>query len=51
VCGLNQAFLSDYLPGLEVNGVQAVLIPEAGECCVRLCPNATGRDDRTPKAH
>ncbi|GJF24978.1 hypothetical protein SHO565_55420 [Streptomyces sp. HO565] len=27
VCGMNQAFLSGYLTGLEVNGVQAVLAP------------------------
>ncbi|MFF9496874.1 hypothetical protein [Streptomyces flaveolus] len=32
VCGMNQAFLSGYLTGLEAHGVQAVLAPEAGEC-------------------
>ncbi|WEO93364.1 hypothetical protein A6P39_004610 [Streptomyces sp. FXJ1.172] len=42
---MNQAFLSGYLGGLEVNGVHAVLAPEPGECCVRLCPSDTGRDD------
>jgi predicted ArsR family transcriptional regulator len=36
VCGMNQAFLSGCLEGLEVNGVGAVLAPEPGECCVRL---------------
>lgn len=36
VCGMNQAFLSGYLEGLEVNGVRAALAPEPGECCVRL---------------
>lgn len=39
VCGMNQAFLSGYLDGLEVTGVQAVLAPEPGECCVRLRPS------------
>ncbi|MFI6493260.1 helix-turn-helix transcriptional regulator [Streptomyces sp. NPDC050564] len=46
VCGMNQAFLSGYLNGLEVNGVQAVLAPEPEECCVRLRPGDTDRDDR-----
>ncbi|MGW4564823.1 helix-turn-helix transcriptional regulator [Streptomyces sp. NPDC004561] len=45
VCGMNKAFLSGYLRGLEVNGVQAVLAPEPGECCVRLGPSDTDRDD------
>ncbi|MFD5449432.1 hypothetical protein ACWDTR_15150 [Streptomyces sp. NPDC003470] len=48
VCGMNQAFLSGCLTGVEVSGVQAVLAPQPGECCVRLCPNDTGRDDPTP---
>ncbi|MGW7256566.1 helix-turn-helix transcriptional regulator [Streptomyces sp. NPDC054834] len=39
VCGMNQAFLSGYLGGLEISGVQAVLAPEPGECCVRLRPS------------
>ncbi|MEU4035779.1 hypothetical protein [Streptomyces collinus] len=45
VCGMNQAFLSGYLHGLEANGVQAVLAPEPGECCVRLGPSDTDHDD------
>ncbi|GHE13665.1 hypothetical protein [Streptomyces alanosinicus] len=45
VCGMNQAFLSGYLHGLEVNGVRAVLAPEPGECCVRLGPSDTDHDD------
>lgn len=36
VCGMNHAFLSGYLGGLEISGVQADLAPEPGECCVRL---------------
>ncbi|MFH8804556.1 helix-turn-helix transcriptional regulator [Streptomyces sp. NPDC017936] len=51
VCGMNQAFLSGYLTGLEVNGIQAVLAPESGECCVRLGPNDTDREDQTPQDH
>ncbi|MFG2793818.1 helix-turn-helix transcriptional regulator [Streptomyces sp. NPDC048419] len=39
VCGMNRAFLSGYLDGLGVNGIQAVLAPEPGECCVRLGPS------------
>ncbi|WP_051707451.1 MULTISPECIES: helix-turn-helix transcriptional regulator [unclassified Streptomyces] len=47
VCGMNQAFLSGCLSGLEVNGVRAVLAPEPGECCVRLTPGDTEDEDRT----
>jgi predicted ArsR family transcriptional regulator len=36
VCGLNHAFLSGVLDGLEASSVQAVLDPRAGECCVEL---------------
>ncbi|MGI5337594.1 helix-turn-helix transcriptional regulator [Streptomyces sp. CA-181903] len=38
VCGMNHAFLAGCLDGLEVNGIQAVLAPHPGECCVRLGP-------------
>ncbi|MEU1593390.1 transcriptional regulator [Streptomyces sp. NPDC005708] len=51
VCGMNQAFLSGYLKGLEVNGVQATLAPEPGECCVRLGPSGPDRDDQMPQDH
>ncbi|MGW5214338.1 helix-turn-helix transcriptional regulator [Streptomyces sp. NPDC004051] len=51
VCGMNQAFLFGYLTGLQVNGVQAVLAPEPGECCVRLGPNGTDRDDQALQDH
>ncbi|MFE0385841.1 hypothetical protein ACFW1F_17470 [Streptomyces bungoensis] len=47
VCGMNQAFLSGYLDGLEVNGVEAVLAPQPGECCVRLSPSEHDRVGRT----
>lgn len=36
VCGLNHAYLSGFLTGLEASAVQAVLSPQAGECCVQL---------------
>ncbi|MDT0615921.1 helix-turn-helix transcriptional regulator [Streptomyces lancefieldiae] len=45
VCGMNQAFLSGFLNGLQVSGVQAVLAPATGECCVRLSPNDIDPDD------
>ena len=46
VCGMNHAFLSGYLGGLEVNGVRAVLAPEPGECCVRLGADAEDHEGR-----
>ncbi|MCP2311902.1 helix-turn-helix transcriptional regulator [Kitasatospora paracochleata] len=52
VCGMNHAFLGGYLDGLEVTGVEAVIAPTSGECCVRLrptaAPAATGSGDDTP---
>jgi predicted ArsR family transcriptional regulator len=36
VCGLNHAFISGLMDGLEASGVDAVLDPRAGECCVEL---------------
>jgi predicted ArsR family transcriptional regulator len=38
VCGMNQAFLSGLLDGLQAAAVEAVLDPRAGECCVELRP-------------
>ncbi|MFD7133065.1 helix-turn-helix transcriptional regulator [Streptomyces sp. NPDC059894] len=49
VCAMNQAFLSGYLGGLQVGGVRAVLAPEPGDCCVRLGPTDTDRDDQMPQ--
>jgi predicted ArsR family transcriptional regulator len=49
VCGMNHAFLSGYLGGLEVSGVRAVPAPEPGECCVRLgTGEAEAAADETP---
>ncbi|MEU6810497.1 helix-turn-helix domain-containing protein [Streptomyces sp. NPDC046831] len=44
VCGMNRALLTGYLAGLQVKGVQAVLAPEPGECCVRLGAGSTDSD-------
>ncbi|MET7802762.1 helix-turn-helix transcriptional regulator [Streptomyces decoyicus] len=38
VCGMNHAFVAGYLQGLEVSGVEALLAPRPGECCVQLGP-------------
>lgn len=38
VCGMNHAFVSGYLQAMELTGVEAVLAPRPGECCVELCP-------------
>jgi predicted ArsR family transcriptional regulator len=51
VCGMNQAFLSGYLHGLEVNGIRAVLAPEPGECCVRLGPSDPDDHDEMAQDH
>jgi len=36
VCGLNHAFLTGFLSGLDASTVEAVLEPRTGECCVEL---------------
>jgi len=36
VCGLNHAFISGLMDGLQASGVDAVLDPRTGECCVEL---------------
>jgi predicted ArsR family transcriptional regulator len=36
VCGLNQAFVDGLLRGLGNETVEAVLEPQAGQCCVKL---------------
>ncbi|MFI5685417.1 helix-turn-helix transcriptional regulator [Streptomyces sp. NPDC051636] len=41
VCGMNHAFVTGYLQGMEITGVQAVLAPRPGECCVQLDPADT----------
>lgn len=49
VCGLNQAFLAGCLDGLAAVGVQAVLAPQPGECCVILT-TAAGPDPAPERA-
>ncbi|MCG7526406.1 helix-turn-helix domain-containing protein [Streptomyces sp. OfavH-34-F] len=36
VCGMNHAFLTGYLRGLQAPAVEAVLAPRPGECCVEI---------------
>ncbi len=36
VCGINHAFLTGLLAGLDAPAVEAVLAPRPGECCVEL---------------
>ncbi|MGW7454874.1 helix-turn-helix transcriptional regulator [Streptomyces sp. NPDC054787] len=36
VCGINHAFLGGFLTGLQANGIDAVLAPHPGRCCVEL---------------
>ncbi|SNT57502.1 Predicted transcriptional regulator, ArsR family [Asanoa hainanensis] len=36
VCGINHAYLCGFLSGLEATGVEAVLAPRPGQCCVEL---------------
>lgn len=50
VCGLNHAFLGGILDGLEATGVDAVLAPCAGRCCVELRDPAAAPDPEPPGA-
>lgn len=46
VCGINHRFLTGYLRGLgATDAAAAVLEPESGSCCVKLCaPDAAGTE-------
>ncbi|TQC41322.1 transcriptional regulator [Rhodococcus sp. WS4] len=47
VCGINHAFLTGFLTGLDAPRVQAVLAPRPGHCCVELrahTPTPTGAE-------
>jgi predicted ArsR family transcriptional regulator len=44
VCGVNHAFLTGFLTGLDAGGVCAVLAPRPGECCVELRTSGGARD-------
>lgn len=41
VCGINHAFLTGMLTGLEAPAVEAALEPREGDCCVELRPTST----------
>ncbi len=43
VCGINHAYLSGLLTGLEATGIDAVLAPVPGQCCVELRAAPGGR--------
>lgn len=42
VCGINHAFLGGFLTGLQAGGIDAVLAPHPGRCCVELRAAAGG---------
>lgn len=42
VCGINHAFLGGFLTGLGTTGIDAVLAPRPGRCCVELRATAAG---------
>ncbi|TQF07283.1 transcriptional regulator [Kitasatospora acidiphila] len=44
VCGINHAFLCGFLAGLETHGIDAVLAPRPGQCCVELRAAASDND-------
>jgi len=52
VCGINHAFLGGVLDGLKAAGVDAVLTPHPGRCCVEICEaraDASGPGDAAVK--
>jgi predicted ArsR family transcriptional regulator len=50
VCGINHAFLDGFLTGLRAAGIDAVLAPHQGRCCVELRAAAGGADVPAPAA-
>ncbi|MFE3142531.1 helix-turn-helix transcriptional regulator [Streptomyces scopuliridis] len=42
VCGINHAFVRGILDGLQATGVDAILAPHPGQCCVELREPRTG---------
>lgn len=42
VCGMNRSFIEGIVRGLGNESVQAVLAPEPGHCCVKLCSPGSG---------
>ncbi|MEU9015348.1 transcriptional regulator [Streptomyces sp. NPDC048479] len=50
VCGINHAFLDGFLTGLEATGIDAVLAPRPGRCCVELRAASGGHNAPDPAA-
>jgi predicted ArsR family transcriptional regulator len=50
VCGINHAFLGGFLDGLQTTGIDAVLAPAPGRCCVELRGTAGGASVPGPAA-
>ncbi|MGP4000672.1 helix-turn-helix transcriptional regulator [Streptomyces sp. 8N706] len=50
VCGINHAFLDGFLTGLQAAGIDAVLAPRPGRCCVELRAASAGRSASGPAA-
>jgi predicted ArsR family transcriptional regulator len=50
VCGINHAFLGGFLTGVQAGGIEAVLAPVPGRCCVELRVTKGGRREPSPAA-
>ncbi|MFL6055421.1 MAG: helix-turn-helix transcriptional regulator [Actinoallomurus sp.] len=48
VCAMNEAFIAGCLDGLRVTGLEAVLAPRPGECCVQLAASQERSADESP---
>ncbi|KUO02559.1 helix-turn-helix transcriptional regulator [Streptomyces caeruleatus] len=48
VCGINHAFLGGFLTGVRAAGIDAVLAPRPGRCCVELRAASGGRGAPNP---
>jgi predicted ArsR family transcriptional regulator len=44
VCSINHAFFDGFLVGLRASGIDAVLDPHPGRCCVELRAAGSGAD-------
>ena len=47
VCGLNHALLTGVLDGLQTTGIDAVLAPHPGRCCVELCESGVDTERKS----
>lgn len=48
VCGINHAFLGGVLDGLQTSGIDAVLAPHPGRCCVEICEAGRNAERQEP---